>query len=139
VFTVNPADGPAAFTTMINRVLNYTLGSEVQSGVPQPTSRTAGLGPAGNLNAPYVSPPTLGQLASTMVAAQSQDSATTTSQLSTEQAVQTTLSTKLSSESGVDMDTEMSNMIQLQNAYGANARVIAAVQSMWTQLLSSVQ
>ena len=74
-----------------------------------------------------------------MVAAQSQDSATTTSQLSTEQAVQTTLSTKLSSESGVNMDTEMSNMIQLQNAYGANARVIAAVQSMWTQLLSSVQ
>jgi flagellar hook-associated protein 1 FlgK len=37
------------------------------------------------------------------------------------------------------MDTEMSNMIQLQNSYGANARVIAAVQSMWTQLLSSVQ
>ena len=34
------------------------------------------------------------------------------------------------------MDTEMSLMIQLQNAYGANAKVIAAVQSMWTQLIA---
>ena len=68
-----------------------------------------------------------------------QDSATTTSQLGIEQAVQTTLTTKLSAQSGVNMDTEMSTMIQLQNAYGANAKVIAAVQAMWTQLLSTVQ
>ena len=33
----------------------------------------------------------------------------------------------------------MSLMIQLQNAYGANAKVIAAVQSMWTQLIGAVQ
>ena len=77
--------------------------------------------------------------ASTMVAAQAQDSATTTGQLGTEQAVQTTLATKLSAQSGVNMDTEMSTMIELQNAYGANAKVIAAVQAMWTQLLNSVQ
>jgi flagellar hook-associated protein FlgK len=37
------------------------------------------------------------------------------------------------------MDTEMSTMIQLQNAYGANAKVIAAIQAMWAQLLSTVQ
>jgi flagellar hook-associated protein 1 len=136
----NPPVTPlAGSTAIIQTVLNSTFGADQPSGVPWPASNTIALGSAGNLNAPYVSPPTLGQLASTMVTAQSQDSATTTSQLSTEQAVQTTLSTKLSSESGVDMDTEMSNMIQLQNAYGANARVIAAVQSMWTQLLSSVQ
>ena len=30
-------------------------------------------------------------------------------------------------------------MIELQNAYGANAKVIAAVQAMWTQLLNTVQ
>jgi flagellar hook-associated protein FlgK len=30
-------------------------------------------------------------------------------------------------------------MIELQNAYGANARVIATIQSMWTQLLQAVQ
>jgi flagellar hook-associated protein 1 FlgK len=38
----------------------------------------------------------------------------------------------------VNIDTEMSNMIQLQNAYGANAKVISTVQAMWTQLLQAV-
>ena len=37
------------------------------------------------------------------------------------------------------MDTEMATMIQLQNAYGANVRILAAVQSMWSQLVSAVQ
>jgi flagellar hook-associated protein 1 len=131
---VPPASALAGYTGIINAVLNNVLGSS-----PPLVSQVSGLGPAGNLNAPYASPSTLGQLASTMLAAQSQDSATTTNQLATEQTVQTTLGSKLSSQSGVSMDTEMSNMNQLQNAYGANARIIAAVQSMWTQLLSSVQ
>jgi flagellar hook-associated protein FlgK len=30
-------------------------------------------------------------------------------------------------------------MIQLQNDYGVNAKIITAVQSMWTQLISAVQ
>jgi flagellar hook-associated protein 1 len=52
--------------------------------------------------------------------------------------VQSALTAKFSSVSGVSMDTEMSHMIELQNAYGANARVIASVQAMWTQLLNAV-
>jgi len=73
-----------------------------------------------------------------MVAAQSQASATVTSQLSTEQGVQTTLSSQLSSADGVNMDAEMSIMIQLQNAYGANAKVISTVQSMFTDIMNAV-
>ena len=129
-----PAQTLAGYTGIINAVLNNVLGSN-----PPLAANVAGLGPAGNLKAPYVSPPTLGQLASTMLATQAQDSADSTNQLSTEQAVQTTLASKLSTESGVNMDTEMSTMIQLQNAYGANAKIINAVQSMWTQLLAVVQ
>ena len=45
----------------------------------------------------------------------------------------------MSAVSGVNMDTEMSQMLSLQNAYSANARVIAAVQSMFTQLLQAIQ
>jgi flagellar hook-associated protein 1 FlgK len=59
--------------------------------------------------------------------------------LATEQALQTSLSSKMSAVSGVNMDTEMSHMLTLQNAYSANARVIAAVQSMFTQLLQAIQ
>ena len=138
-FVPNPLGGPAGFNTMINRVLNFALGSEAQSGVPQAASNTAGLGPTGNLSAPYAAPATLGGIAATLVSAQAQDCAATKDQLDTEQAVQTTLTTKLAAETGVNMDTEMSSMIQLQNGYGANARVITAVQAMWTQLLNSVQ
>jgi flagellar hook-associated protein 1 FlgK len=138
-FTPNPPNGPSGFTTLISRVLNYALGTNAQDGVPQPASNTTGLGADGTLNAPYVAPTTLGGLASTLVAAQAQDSANTSSQLSTEQALQTTLTNTLAAGSGVNMDTEMSTMIQLQNAYGANAKIIAAVQAMWTQLIGAVQ
>jgi len=123
----------AGFANVINAVLNTTFGS-----TPVLATNTGGLGPAGTLSAPYSAPSTLVGLAATMTAAQAQDSASTSDQLSTEQVVQTTLTGKLSSQSGVHMDTEMSNMIALQNAYGANAKVIAAVQAMWTQLLNTV-
>jgi flagellar hook-associated protein 1 FlgK len=132
--TPSISGGLAGFTGIINLVLNNVLGS-----MPPLVSNVTGLGAAGNLNAPYVAPATLRQLAATMLGAQAQDSASTTSQLGTELAVQTTLTGRLAAGSGVNMDTEMSTMIQLQNAYGANAKVIAAVQAMWTQLLSSVQ
>lgn len=134
-FTPNPAGGPAGFNTLIQRVLNYSLGSEVQAGVAQPPPNVTGLGPAGTLSAPYAAPPDLGSFATDLVGAEANDSSNATSQLSTEQAVQTTLSSNLSSEDGVSLDQQMSNMIVLQNAYGANAKVITAVQSMWTQLL----
>jgi flagellar hook-associated protein 1 FlgK len=128
-----PVPTQAGYTTIIKAVLNNTLGSN-----PPLAANVTGLGPSGTLSAPFSSPPTLGGFASSMLAAQAQDSGTATDQLATEQSVQTMLNSKLAAQSGVSIDTEMSNMIQLQNAYGANARVIAAVQSMWNQLLGSV-
>ncbi len=139
---VRDGDIPSALagnTAVISAVLNFTFGANQGPGVPWTPSQTTGLGPNGKLNAPYTAPATLGGIASTMLASQAQGSAATSTQADTELAVQTTLASKLSAQSGVNMDTEMSNMIQLQNAYGANARVIAAVQSMWDQLLQSVR
>lgn len=130
---VPPVPTQAGYTAIINAVLNNTLGSN-----PPLAANVTGLGASGTLNAPFSSPPTLGGFASTMLAAQAQESTTASSQLATEQSVQTMLNGKLTAQSGVSIDTEMSNMIQLQNAYGANAKVIAAVQSMWNQLLGSV-
>ncbi len=110
----------------------------MQAGVAQPASNTTGLGPAGNLNAPYQSQPTLADTATALVGAESSDSATATNQLDTAQTLQSTLQSKLSNETGVNMDTEMSDMIALQNAYGANAKVMSAVQAMFNQLLDAV-
>jgi flagellar hook-associated protein 1 len=138
-FTTNPAGGPAGFTTLINRVLDYSLGAQAQSGVAQPSVNSTGLGPDGTLSTPYGAPATLAENATALVSAQSAVSAAASSQLTTEQAVQTTLTNNMTAVSGVNMDTEMSLMIELQNAYGANARVISTVQAMFTQLLTVVQ
>ncbi len=138
-FTPNPSTGPASFTTMISRVLDFALGSAVQNGVPQPPFHTSGLGPSGTLTAPFTGDATLANYAADMTASQSAQSASATGQLSTEQAIQTTLRNQVNTVSGVNMDTEMANMITLQNAYGANARVITALRSMFNQLLQAVQ
>jgi flagellar hook-associated protein 1 FlgK len=137
-FTPNPTGGPAGFTTLITRVLNYALGADAQSGVAQPAANTTGLGASGTLNEPYGAPSTLADFATAITGAEATDSATTTSKLGTEQAVQTTLSNQLTSQSGVNLDQQMSLMIQLQNAYGANAKVMGVVQNMFTDLIGMV-
>lgn len=52
--------------------------------------------------------------------------------------MQTGLQATLSAGSSVNIDSQMSLMIVLQNAYSANAKVIATVQSMFTTLLQEV-
>jgi flagellar hook-associated protein 1 FlgK len=137
-FTPNPSGGPASFDGLINNLLTYALGAQAQAGVAQAAPNVAGLGPLGNLSAPFGTPQTLSSFASTLVATQSADVSTTTTQLATETSVQTALQAQVSSSSGVNTDTELSNMVALQNSYGANARIVAAAQAMWTQLITSV-
>jgi flagellar hook-associated protein 1 FlgK len=48
------------------------------------------------------------------------------------------LQTRLSNESGVNVDRELALMIELQNSYGANARMVQAIKEMFDQLLSIV-
>ncbi|SDR85126.1 flagellar hook-associated protein FlgK [Bradyrhizobium canariense] len=51
--------------------------------------------------------------------------------------VVSTLQQKFNSTAGVNIDTEMSNLIALQNAYAANAHVMSVVQSMMNSLLQA--
>lgn len=46
------------------------------------------------------------------------------------------LQQRLNEESGVNIDQEMAHLLQLQNAYAANARVLATVKAMMDALLS---
>lgn len=52
--------------------------------------------------------------------------------------VLSTLQNKLNQNSGVNIDDEMAHLLALQNAYSANARVMSAVNSMFTSLLQSI-
>lgn len=139
-FIPNPSGGPAGFTTLITDVVNFTFGTQSQSGIAQPAMNANGLGPSGNLTLSFnPAGNSLSGFATNLVSSRAQLSASTTNNLAAEQALQTSLNAKVTSVSGVNMDTEMSQMLTLQNAYSANARVISAAQSMFSQLLQSVQ
>src|SRR5262249_56430887 len=45
------------------------------------------------------------------------------------------LQTRMNTVSGVNIDQEMTSLLNLQNTYGANARVFSAVQQMYQMLL----
>ena len=45
------------------------------------------------------------------------------------------LQARFDQSSGVSIDTEMANLLTLQNAYGANARVMGTVKAMLETLM----
>ena len=69
---------------------------------------------------------------------QQSNAATSATQLQQGQdVVVNTLQQKFNSTSAVNIDTEMSNLIALQNSYAANAHVMSVVQSMMNTLLQA--
>lgn len=54
-------------------------------------------------------------------------------------AVLSSTSTALSNATGVNLDLEMSNMIALEQAYQASAKLITAVSSLYTSLFAAIQ
>lgn len=67
------------------------------------------------------------------------DAAVAAQQLSDGQnVVLNTLQQKMDAVSGVNIDEEMAHLLALQNAYGANARVMAAVRDMYAMLMQSM-
>ena len=119
----------ASDQTVINAVLNQAFGTLSTPPLVQ------GLGLSGTLSAPFAAPQTLAGFAADVVSAPSGASSDASAALTGAQAVQTTLNGKVAAVSGVSVDTEMSTMIGLQNAYSANARIITAVNDMWTTVL----
>ena len=136
-FTIN-TDRGTSDTTLIDRVLDYALGSSVQKGVTQPAAATTGLGATGMLSAPYSGTTDIVSLASTVTAAQALTINQAGTDLTNETAIQTSLTSKVASVSGVSVDDEMSSIVALQNAYTANAKIVSAVQSMFSALLAAI-
>jgi flagellar hook-associated protein 1 FlgK len=78
---------------------------------------------------------TLTQYLSEFVSQQAQASTAATNLQQGQDTVLTALQQRFNDQSGVNIDTEMSNLIALQNAYGANARVMTTIQQMFSTLL----
>jgi flagellar hook-associated protein 1 FlgK len=82
---------------------------------------------------------TLATYMSAIMSEQSQAANAATNLQQGQDTVVSALQQRFNSTSGVSIDTELSNLIALQNAYGANARVMSTIQQMMSTLLQTVQ
>lgn len=101
--------------------------TKTQSRMPPDT----GIGGSAN---PFLG--TVGTLTRSVVEAQGRNAQTAKSINEGQQIVVNTLADKLQATSGVNVDTEMSNLLELQNAYAANARVMSTIRDMLATLMN---
>jgi flagellar hook-associated protein 1 FlgK len=118
------ASTPAGDATRPNFIYNQLVNASLTY------SPTAGIGSAAS---PYQG--TLSGYLSTMVSSQSIAANAATNLQSGQDIVVNALQSRFNSTSGVNIDTEMANLLTLQNAYGANARVMSTVKAMLDALL----
>ncbi len=78
---------------------------------------------------------TLSDFMSQMVSMQSIATNSATSLQSGQDVVVNALQSRFNSKSAVNIDTEMTNLLTLQNSYGANARVMSTVKAMLDSLM----
>ena len=78
---------------------------------------------------------TLPNYLSAVITQQSQAANAATNLQQGQDTVVSALQQRFNDQSGVSIDTELSNLITLQNAYGANARVMSTIQQMMATLL----
>ena len=138
-FTPNPGGGPAGFTTLVDRVLDYALGDSAAAGTPWGGFASAGLGPDGSLVSSLTTARSVEDYTTQLVRAQTEARAEATSARTTASAMQAGIANRIDKQSGVDSDAEMAAMVQLQNAYAANARVLSTAQAMWDALLGAIR
>ncbi len=97
-------------------------------------SASSGIGGAGT---PYTG--TLELFASNVVSYQAMQVSANERRLETETKFSEILTQRLDGQSGVNIDDELSQLMLVQNAYGASARVMNSVQSMLDELMGMIR
>lgn len=82
---------------------------------------------------------TLEEFAGEFISYQANQAADYQSQFNFQNQVRSLLEERLRDESGVNLDEELANLIQLESAFAASARVLSAVQQALDELLASVR
>ena len=72
------------------------------------------------------------------ISKQSQDAAIIETTITAEQVYRDSLQTRLSNQSGVNIDEELANLIQIQNNYAASAKTIQVIEEMFNTLIASI-
>jgi flagellar hook-associated protein 1 len=80
----------------------------------------------------------IAQVATDFIASQSLQRANAEDALGAQKTLQQTLQSKMSADSGVNVDDEVAQLAVLQNAYSANARVLQTTNDLFMALFNSV-
>jgi len=135
-FAPNPAGGPEGFSTLLERVLEHGFGARDASGADWPPIQSTGIGPNGLLASPFLAPRGIEAYAAAAIGSQTRERAQAAEAGDRARTHRDGLDARFSRQSGVDPDAEMAALVQLQNAYAANARVVNTAQQMFDQLLA---
>ena len=120
-YAANTATGdPTRPNFMLNQLTSATLTFSPDTGI-------------GTTQAPYSA--NLLDYMSQVASQQSQAANAATNLQQGQGTVLSSLQQRFNDQSGVNIDTEMSNLIALQNAYSANARVMSVIHQMMSTLL----
>jgi flagellar hook-associated protein 1 FlgK len=119
-----PAGDPTRPIFLLNQLTNAALTYSPTTGIGSPQQPYSG---------------TLASYMSAMVSQQSQAANAASNLQQGQSTVVSALQQRFNDQSGVSIDTELSNLIALQNAYSANARIMSTVQAMMSALLQAVQ
>lgn len=100
--------------------------------------RQNNLGPNGGLSLGLVANASIEDFSRAVLTDQAQDASAAKSAATQEDSYLQTLTSRFSDESGVDLDEEVSELIRVQTAYAAAARMISASEKMLDELLNAI-
>ena len=105
----------------------------LRTALTSTTLSLTGAAGIGGSSAPWTG--TVSEFANQVVSTQATNAISAQNLNSGQKVVLNALQSRFSDESGVNIDVEMANLIQLQTAYGANARVMTAAKEMLDTLM----
>lgn len=108
------------------------------TNLPHTAFRQNNLGPNGGLSIGLVANASIEDFSRAVLTDQAQDANAAKSAATQEDSYLQTLTTRFTDESGVDLDEEVSELIRVQTAYAAAARMISASEKMLDDLLNAI-
>jgi flagellar hook-associated protein 1 FlgK len=126
---------------VVQRVINFTFGKyKDAAGTPNDPFDFTQLGYNRDISINVLSDPnaTLQDFATSMIDVQAQDHDNVKATYDSENQYMQSVEKRLLDTSAVNTDEEMTTMIELQKAYGANAKMVNALDQLFQQLLNAI-
>ncbi len=139
--SIDDTNGAAGVTVREKSpISDVSYQSETFNGSGQFVSfRSANLGPYTQLATDLGASVTLIDYGQKIIAKHTEDIILTQSRFDDEDSFRDALELKLTNDSGVNLDEELSNLIVVQTAYAAAARAVSAIDTLFQELLNAVR